>query len=65
MFRKFVNFLFFIIKKIIFGLLLIYAINMMTISIGIVIPMNFFTICLSMIFGIPFIIGFVIFFLIV
>ncbi len=57
----FVNKLFFIIKRFIFSVLIIYAFNMIVFPMGIIIPMNIFTIITTMIFGLPAIIGFSLF----
>lgn len=44
---------FLLIKKVILSVLLIYAFNKMSISMGLFIPMNFFTIFLVLFGGIP------------
>ena len=61
MFRLFIDMAFFILKKFIFSVLVIYAFNMIVFPIGIIIPMNFFTIITVMLCGFPFVIGFSLF----
>ena len=53
--------LFLIIKKFIYSVLVIYAFNMIIYPVGIIIPMNFFTIITIMICGFPADIGFSLF----
>ncbi len=57
----FVNKLFFIIKRFIFSVLIIYAFNMIVFPVGIIIPMNHFTIITIMFCGFPAVIGFSLF----
>ena len=61
MIKLFVNKLFFIIKRFIFSVLIIYAFNMIVFPMGIIIPMNIFAIITTMVFGLPAIIGFSLF----
>ena len=58
MIKIFVDKFFYIIKRFIFSILVIYTFNMIVFPIGVVIPMNFFTIIAIMLFGFPAVIGF-------
>lgn len=42
-----------IIKKVIFGAFLLYGYNLIAVSFGLVIPINYFTIALAGLFDIP------------
>lgn len=61
MFKLFVDSLFIIIKKFIFSILIIYAFNMIVFPVGIIIPMNIFTIITIVLCGFPAVIGFSLF----
>ena len=61
MFKLFVDSLFIIIKKFIFSILIIYAFNMIIFPVGIIIPMNIFTIITIVLCGFPAVIGFSLF----
>ena len=61
MLKFFLDNLFLIIKKFIYSVLVIYAFNMIIYPIGIVIPMNLFTIIMIMLCGFPSVIGFSLF----
>lgn len=65
MIKHFIDKIFFIIKKFIFSILIIYTFNMIVFPIGIIIPMNFFTITTIMLCGLPAVIGFSLFLLFV
>ena len=65
MLKSVINGLFVIIKRFIFSILTIYTFNMITISIGIIIPMNFFTIIVVMLCGFSAVIGFSLFSLLI
>ena len=54
---------FYVIKKFIYSILVIYAFNMIIYPIGIIIPMNLFTIMTIMLCGFPAVIGFSLFML--
>ncbi len=58
MFKRFIDNMFFVIKKFIFSVLIIYTFNMIIFPIGIILPMNFFIILTIMLFGFPAVIGF-------
>ena len=49
--------IFYIVKKFIYSILVIYAYNLIIYPIGIVIPMNLFTIITVMLCGFPAIVG--------
>lgn len=61
MLKLFIDSLFFVIKKFIFSILVIYAFNIVIFPIGVIIPMNFFTILIIMLCGFPAVIGFSLF----
>lgn len=61
MLKIFLDNLFLIIKKFIYSVLVIYAFNMIIYPVGIVIPMNLFTIIMIMLCGFPSVIGFSLF----
>ena len=61
MFKLFVDSLFIIIKKFIFSILIIYAFNMIVFPVGIIIPMNIFTIITIVLCDFPAVIGFSLF----
>lgn len=52
-----IKFIFNVVKKLILGLLLLYAYNMIVYSLDATIPMNVFTIVFVTIFGFPGMIG--------
>ena len=57
--------LFYLVKKIILGLLLIYAYNKMALPLNVFIPMNIFTILLVTFFGLPSILMLILFSLLI
>lgn len=59
------NKFFYIVKRFIFSMLVIYAYNVIIFPVGGIIPINIFTIFLIMIFGFPAIVGFSIFSLLI
>ncbi len=61
MFKLFFDKFFYVIKRFIFSILVIYAFNMIIFPVGFIIPMNFFTIFVIMLFGFPGVIGFSLF----
>lgn len=63
MLRKIIDTFFYIIKKFIYSLLVIYAFNMIIYPVGVIIPMNLFTIMTIMLCGFPAVIGFSLFFM--
>lgn len=63
MFRNIIDKVIYIVKKFIYSLLVIYAFNMIVYPVGIIIPMNLFTIMTIMFCGFPAVIGFSLFFM--
>ena len=61
MLKKILDNVFFLVKKFIYSILVIYAFNMIIYPVGIIIPMNLFTIITIMLCGFPAIIGFSLF----
>lgn len=53
--------LFFVVKKVIMACILIYAYDSLTLPLDVMIPINFFTVLLVSVFGVPAMFGLVLF----